>query len=326
MRHTLIRAAVCAILVIGATRALAVPTGPVATRTGARGINNKGAEPNCTTCHTPDLNGLPPGINQPGGSIQILGVPPTYTPSSIYTLTVRLQHDWNPLPVDLMRWGFQLQACTAGVGDSAGTWVLTPNVPPDSFKIVKAVSTSVYKNRRYVDQAGWLITDERPGGPTHFGETGPVEWHVKWQAPPGDSGKIYFFAAGNSTNGDDLCFDSGDFIFTTSESTVAGASADVPQLPSGLRTALGAPVPNPMKGRTDFAFSISKGGIVDVAVFDLTGRRVATLMHEFREAGTHQSFWSGRTDGGQPLRNSVYFVRLSSPDRRSITRKIILER
>ena len=325
MRHFIVRAAVPAVLIFGVTRAFAVPTGPVATRTGARGFGNKAPEPTCTVCHSPNALGIPSGINDPSGSIQILGVPATYSPGATYLLTVHLQHDWNPVPVDPLRWGFQLQAIQASTGDSVGTWLFGDNVPPDSFKIVKAPGTSVYKNRRYVDQAGWLIVDERPGGPTHFGEVGPVEWHVNWQAPPGDSGKIYFFAAGNSTNGDDQCFSSGDFVFTTVESTTASGSSAVP-LSGGLRTALGPPMPNPTRGTADLGFSIERGGLVDVSVFDLSGRRVATLVHEFRDAGHYPATWNGRDDRGQLSRNGVYFVRLTAPDARVFAQKLTLSR
>jgi len=325
MRHFIVRATVLVILVFGVTRAFGFPTGAVATRTGARAFGNKPLEPTCVVCHTPDALGIPPGINDPSGSVHILGVPATYSPGQTYTLTVQLQHDWNPIPPNLLRWGFQLQAIQANTGDSSGTWVFGSNAAPDSFKITKPISTSVYKNRRYVDQAGWTIDVEHPSGPTHFGEVGPVEWHVNWQAPPGDSGKIYFFAAGNSTNGDDLCSGSGDFVFTTSESTTAGSSGAVP-LPGGLRTLLGAPMPNPTRASADLSFSIERGGLVDVSVFDLSGRRVATLVHEFRGAGSYGATWNGRDDRDQLSRNGVYFVRLTAPDRRVFTRKLTLSR
>jgi hypothetical protein len=326
MRHSIVRAAVIAILVFGVTRAFAVPTGAVATRTGARAFGTKAAEPTCTVCHTPNASGIPPGINDPSGSLSLLGVPANYTPGAIYLLTVHLQHDWSPVPPDPLRWGFQLQAIQASTGDSAGTWPLSLNVPPDSFKIVKALSTSVYKNRRYVDQAGWTIDVEHPGGPTHYGEVGPVEWHVAWQAPPGDSGKIYFFAAGNSTNGDNMCNGSGDFVFTTSESTTAAGATAVPGAPGSRLTALDAPLPNPMHGSAELGFSIEHGGVTDLSIFDLSGRRVATVLHEFRNAGTYGLTWNGRDDLGLLARNGLYFVRLISPDRQTLSQKLVLSR
>ena len=322
MRHFLIRATVLSVLVIGASRVLAFPSGAVSTRTDARGFFTKPKEPNCTACHSADLSGIPSGINDPSGFIRILDVPAQYAPSAVYILRVHVEHNWTLIPPDPLRWGFQLQAIQASTGDSSGLWILTPNVAPDSFKILKGVSTSVYKNRRYVDQAGWLSDVDHPGGPTHMGEVGPVEWHVKWQAPPGDSGKIYFFAAGNSANGDGNCSQSGDFIFTTVESTIAGGNTAV--FGQGRSSTLAAPNPNPMHRFTTLSFSLMKGGLVDLAIFDLGGRRVRTLVREFREAGGHPATWNGRNDRGEPVPDGIYFARLRTPEDQVVTRKIAL--
>ena len=324
MRHKII-SAVVVLTLASVLRVVASPTGAPADRTGCRAFGTKAAEPNCTDCHTPDVNGVPPGINQPSGSVHILGVPQSYVPGAVYALTVRLEHTWNPMPPDPLRWGFQLQAIQANTGDSCGTWIFGANVPPDSFKIVKSSGTSVYKNRRYVDQAGVIITQEFPGSPNHYGELGPVEWHLSWQAPPGDSGKVYFFAAGNSTNGDDQCFSSGDFVFVTSESTVAGALVGVGDLPRTL-TLSAVARPNPMTTHTDVTFAVPRTGFVDLSVFDLSGRRVRTLTRDFREAGSYVATWSGRDDRGDLVRNGIYFLRLRGPDQRTVTTKIVLSR
>jgi hypothetical protein len=53
---------------------------------------------------------------------------------------------------------------------------------------------------------------------------------------------------------------------------------------------------------------------------------VSTLVHEFRQAGTYIAPWSGRNDRGEFARNGVYFVRLTGPDRRTVTSKIVLAR
>jgi len=330
VRHILVRALVLLSLILSVGIAWAVSTGPVATRTGARGFFNKPVEPNCHLCHGFN-QGEPydPPLNDPSGSVSILDVPSSYVPGTTYTLRVRLQHDWNPMPEFPLRWGFQMQAIQASTGDSAGIWVLTQNVSPDSFRVRPGLSTSVYKYRRYVEQAGWGPLSDHAGGPTHYGELGPVEWHVRWQAPPGDSGKIYFFAAGNSANGDGISVGSGDYIFTTAESTVAQSAVDVPPHPSTIQlvNSLGEPYPNPMSKCASLDFTITRSGVVDVSVFDLQGRRVRTVIHEYREAGYHGWFWDGRRDDGTYARNGLYFIRLLPPgERRPISQKVTLAR
>src|SRR5262249_52239013 len=163
-----------------------------------------------------------------------------------------------------------------------GIWILNPNAPPDTFRIRKTSSISVFKNRRYIEHTRNPSNPVDPNGSTHYGELGPIEWHVKWQAPPGDSGQIYFFARRNSANRDGISVGSGDFIFTTAESTMGASNVDVAPHPAplNLRTGLDAPSPNPMVKCTGLSFTIAKGGLVDVSVYDLQGRKVRTALHE----------------------------------------------
>ncbi|TMQ53538.1 MAG: T9SS type A sorting domain-containing protein [Candidatus Eisenbacteria bacterium] len=327
-RYNIVRALVFAMLIGGVGLAFALSTGPEPARTGAFKVQNKGAEINCTLCHTANAQGIPPGINDPSGRLRILDVPANYVPGNTYTLRVHLEHDWNPMPPDPLRWGFQLQAVQASTGDSAGTWIMVPNSPPDTFKVMKTSTLSVYKNRRYIEHTRNPSLPDAPGGATHLGELGPIEWHVNWKAPPGDSGKIYFFAAGNSANGDATSTDSGDFIFTTAESTIGRSNVDVPAHPAplGLRSGLDPPYPNPMVKCTGVSFTIAKGGLVDISVYDLQGRKVRTALHEFREAGTHGAYWDGRGDDRQFVKNGVYLIRLSAPDGKRSSQKLVLAR
>jgi len=322
VRHIIVRAAAFVTLIGGASLAYALSTGPEPTRTGAFKVQNKNTEPTCTNCHT----GSP--VNDPSGRLRILDVPTNYLPGQIYTLRVHLEHTWNPLPPQPVRWGFQLQAVQASTGDSAGVWIMVPNAPPDTFKIVKPSSISAYKNRRYIEHTRNPANPVDPNGATHYGEPTPVEWHVQWKAPPGDSGKIYFFAAGNSANGDGVSIGSGDFIFTTAESTIGSSNVDVPAHPAPLRlhSGLEPAYPNPMTKCTGISFTIAKGGMVDIAIYDLQGRKVRTVMHEFREAGTHGGTWDGRTDDHTFAKNGVYLIRLSAPDGRKSSQKVILAR
>lgn len=75
--------------------------------------------------------------------------------------------------------------------------------------------------------------------------------------------------------------------------------------------AFGRPSPNPFRESMSVDFSVSEaaGADVDVAVFDLSGRRLATLASGFRGAGLHQASWDGRDASGRRAGAGVYFVR-----------------
>ena len=72
--------------------------------------------------------------------------------------------------------------------------------------------------------------------------------------------------------------------------------------PPRLGTAAGSP-------RPAIAFALERAGAVDLEVFDLDGRAIATVARrEYLEAGHHRIAW--RQDPGQPLAPGFYFVRL----------------
>ena len=52
-------------------------------------------------------------------------------------------------------------------------------------------------------------------------------------------------------------------------------------------------------------------GEVQLAVYDLAGRRVATLIDGVVEAGEHSIMWAGRDDRGQLVASGVYVCRLA---------------
>ena len=69
---------------------------------------------------------------------------------------------------------------------------------------------------------------------------------------------------------------------------------------------LSAARPNPFGIRTTFFVRLPAGALVDLAVHDLAGRRIATIAHATFEAGDHPFTWDGAGN-----RDGVYFVRLT---------------
>ncbi len=95
-----------------------------------------------------------------------------------------------------------------------------------------------------------------------------------------------------------------------------------PKLPKVF--ALGPSRPNPFNPTTTMSFDVpAPAGRVDIAIYDVAGRRVKTLVNDTRAPGVHQVTWDGYTDRGQPVASGVYFVKMTA---RSFTqtRKIVL--
>lgn len=68
--------------------------------------------------------------------------------------------------------------------------------------------------------------------------------------------------------------------------------------------------PNPFRETTTIAYTVVQPGPVNITVYDLLGRTVATLVDAPQPIGQHQVSWDGRNAHGQPLAAGTYFYRL----------------
>ena len=69
--------------------------------------------------------------------------------------------------------------------------------------------------------------------------------------------------------------------------------------------------PNPSQGTSEIRFLLPSACTVDVALFDLAGRRVRSLVSGERSMpGEHSIRWDGRDGSGAPVRGGVYLVQV----------------
>ena len=81
--------------------------------------------------------------------------------------------------------------------------------------------------------------------------------------------------------------------------------------------------PNPFNSRTVIRFELPEAGDTEVALYNLVGQKVATLVKGVREPGSYTLRWDGRDDGGRLMASGVYFYRLQAGGRIA-TRKLLL--
>ncbi|NNE34684.1 MAG: T9SS type A sorting domain-containing protein, partial [Rhodothermales bacterium] len=124
--------------------------------------------------------------------------------------------------------------------------------------------------------------------------------------------------------------DEGVFTITKvkvlSAVSVGNDEAEGANLPEGIL--LGVNYPNPFSSTTtiEFALSGESGSArTDLAIFDLTGRQVRTLIEATMTAGSYSVTWDGRDDAGRPVASGLYFYRVRSGDR-STARTMMLVR
>jgi len=93
------------------------------------------------------------------------------------------------------------------------------------------------------------------------------------------------------------------------------------ELPKTL--ALHAVRPNPVRGATTIAFDLPKAGPVELAVFDVTGRQVRSLVSGDLQPGSYQAVWPVTDDHGAGVSSAVYFYRLKA-NGETITKKLMV--
>jgi hypothetical protein len=92
----------------------------------------------------------------------------------------------------------------------------------------------------------------------------------------------------------------------------------------GERAHAGENFPNPFNPSTAIRYTVpSPGGAVRLTVYDLSGRKVRTLVDEWKGGGDYLAIWRGRDDAGREQSSGVYFYRVEIGDYR-VERKMVL--
>jgi photosystem II stability/assembly factor-like uncharacterized protein len=87
-------------------------------------------------------------------------------------------------------------------------------------------------------------------------------------------------------------------------------SAAFPGAPSGFTTELMQNQPNPFTRHTAIHFYLSEPGDVVLAVYDMNGRQIRTLLDGFRTDGSHKVEWSGEDATGRQVKPGIYIYKL----------------
>jgi len=64
--------------------------------------------------------------------------------------------------------------------------------------------------------------------------------------------------------------------------------------------------PNPFNISTTIEYEIPKSGRVEIKLYDISGRLVKQVTHEFQEAGIHRTVWDGKNEYGQSVSSGIY--------------------
>jgi hypothetical protein len=83
--------------------------------------------------------------------------------------------------------------------------------------------------------------------------------------------------------------------------------------------------PNPFKELTKIVFALPRECKVSLFVYNVTGRRVRTLIDEKMKPGNYNLKWDGKDNQNKKLSNGIYFYRLQTEDFKDTKKTILLK-
>lgn len=84
-------------------------------------------------------------------------------------------------------------------------------------------------------------------------------------------------------------------------------------------------VPNPFNPTTQLGYQIAGGVHVTLAVYDVAGKLVRTLVDKQQSAGAYTETWDGHDNKGRLVSSGVYFYRLTAGDYVQTRRMVMLK-
>ena len=82
--------------------------------------------------------------------------------------------------------------------------------------------------------------------------------------------------------------------------------------------------PNPFNSGTAIRFALPTQARVELAVYNLAGQKLATLLEGVRRAGSYSLNWDGRDDQGRELASGIYLYRLRAGEQTALKKLLLL--
>ena len=100
-------------------------------------------------------------------------------------------------------------------------------------------------------------------------------------------------------------------------------SADVKLVPGVF--ALHQNYPNPFNPKTEIMFDLPEVSVVDVAIYNLMGQKVKTLVNKEMTPGYHVMQWDGTNDKGSVVSTGMYFYTLNTNKYHAMRKMLFLK-
>ncbi len=92
-----------------------------------------------------------------------------------------------------------------------------------------------------------------------------------------------------------------------------------------LKNELAANYPNPFNPTTTIKYGLKSDSNVNLAIYNLKGQLVKTLVNKHQKAGYHKIVWNGKDNSGKTASSGVYFFRIKAGKFTSTKKMIMLK-
>ena len=106
---------------------------------------------------------------------------------------------------------------------------------------------------------------------------------------------------------------------------VPTAVSDAADLVLPNTVSLAPNLPNPFNSQTTISYALPAAGRVDLAVLNVLGQRLVTLVQQQHTAGAHTASWDGRDSQGRRMASGVYLYSLRSGQQVQTRRLLLLK-
>lgn len=248
---------------------------------------------------------------------------PTHTGDDPKNMTCDPDGNLIVVGVQDISWNYNFMVVKFDGSTGAPMWNSNYDGPPGWYDVASDVTSG--------PEGSVIVTGLSDGSGTGWdwatvafdGNDGTQLWEMRFDGPtsqsdePGnvianDAGEIFLtgYGYGSGTNKD---------MFTVCyQVATLSAVNDTPAVASMSRA-----WPNPFNPRVNFSFDLPRGAHAHLAVFDLRGRLVTTLVDGVLAEGNHTTSWDGRDRSGRSAPAGVYLAIMTS-GQTSSTQKIVL--
>jgi len=175
-----------------------------------------------------------------------------------------------------------------------------------------------------LDEATQLLADVcvsfREGSMTQWDwdsdvDTYPELYEVMYEYPLAEDFRSYSGLTG--TDGNPV----GDLDYYPED--MVGIEIPGSELPAEF--ALEQNYPNPFNPSTTIQYSVNEGGTINLAIYNLLGERVKTLVEGHVTPGQYQVTWSGTDETGSRVASGVYFYKLQRGSNTAIKKMVMMK-